>query len=57
MAFGLGHLRLAPHAFWSLSMRELDAIAGGMFGPNHSADQLKRTELDALLERFPDQQR
>ena len=57
MAFGLGHLRLAPHAFWSLSMRELDAIARGMFGPNHSADQLKRTELDALLERFPDQQR
>ncbi len=30
MAFGLGRLKLAPAAFWGMTLRELAAVVKGM---------------------------
>jgi uncharacterized phage protein (TIGR02216 family) len=50
MALGLGQLRLAPDAFWSMTLRELMAAAG-----THTIEQgLPRTLLTQLMERYPD---
>ncbi|MCK0196345.1 phage tail assembly chaperone [Ancylobacter sp. 6x-1] len=51
MAFGLGHLRLAPEAFWRMTPRELSAALGPAPGPPVALD---RAGLAALMARFPD---
>lgn len=52
IGFGLGVLRLSPHAFWSMTPRELAlairAVTGDDSGP------LRRGELADLMRRFPD---
>ena len=50
MALGIGALRLSPPVFWSMSLPELVAA----LGPAPSLDAPDRTELDALMRRFPD---
>ena len=51
MAIGLGAMRLAPAAFWTMTLRELAAVLRGMF-PEDAA--FGRGELDELMRRFPD---
>jgi uncharacterized phage protein (TIGR02216 family) len=52
MGFGFGVLRLAPDAFWRMTPRELAAaiaaVRGSVVAP------LARTDLDDLMQRFPD---
>ncbi|WP_457795732.1 rcc01693 family protein [Methylocystis sp. S23] len=52
MAFGLGVLRLAPGDFWSMTPRELQAAAEGVYGRACGAPS--RAALDALMRDFPD---
>lgn len=52
MAFGLGVLRLAPEDFWSMTPRELQAAAEGVYG--RAAGPPSRATLDALMRDFPD---
>jgi len=52
MGFGLGHLRLAPDAFWRMTPRELALAMEAVFGPSQAP--LDRTGLKALMARFPD---
>ena len=52
MRFGLAELRLAPETFWSLTPAELMFLAGG-FGDA----AMDRTGLDALMARFPDEEK
>lgn len=52
MAFGLGVLRLAPSDFWSMTPRELQAAAEGVYG--RADGPPSRTTLDALMRDFPD---
>ena len=52
MGFGLGVLRLPPDAFWRMTPRELAAAVAAMRGPR--AVPLKRGDLDALMQKFPD---
>ena len=51
MALGLGALRLPPDAFWSISLPELLAA----LGPAAGLDAPARADLDALMQRFPDE--
>jgi uncharacterized phage protein (TIGR02216 family) len=55
MAFGLGVLRLAPETFWSLTPRELQAAAEGVYG--RASGPPSRATLDALMLEFPDGER
>ena len=48
--FGLGHLRLAPDAFWRLSLPELNALIGATEAPLFAT----RHGLQALMAQFPD---
>lgn len=48
--FGLGYLRLAPDAFWRLSLPELNALIGG----NELPATATRQGLEALMALFPD---
>ena len=50
MRFGLGILRLPPEQFWRMTPRELAAAWGALGGSR----PLGRTELDDMMERFPD---
>lgn len=52
MAFGFGVLQLSPEQFWSMTPREL-AAAMSAYGLN-AGPQLQRSDLDALMARFPD---
>ncbi|MGU3492747.1 rcc01693 family protein [Xanthobacteraceae bacterium A53D] len=52
MGFALGHLRLAPAAFWAMTPRELSAAARAHHGP--AVPALDRAGLGALMARFPD---
>lgn len=54
MRFGLGVLRLPPRDFWAMSPRELAAAWGAVMGER--AGPLGRTELERLMESFPDGQ-
>jgi uncharacterized phage protein (TIGR02216 family) len=54
MAAGLGHLRLAPSAFWSMTPRELAAAIGALPGMAARDVPPSRAEFDALRLRFPD---
>ncbi|MEQ1717278.1 MAG: phage tail assembly chaperone [Hyphomicrobium sp.] len=54
MALGLGTLALAPSVFWALTPRELEAMLRGRFGLQVSTQALSRTELEGLMQLFPD---
>ena len=53
MATGLGRLRLAPDAFWSMTPREFEAVIASFAGP-HTARPPDRGDLMALMAAFPD---
>jgi uncharacterized phage protein (TIGR02216 family) len=53
MSLGLGVMRLAPAAFWALSLPEWRALAEGRSGP-HPAP-LRRGEFEHLMSLYPDQ--
>jgi uncharacterized phage protein (TIGR02216 family) len=57
MAAGLGLLRLDPRAFWSMTPRELSAALGAVLGPGRGERPPSRSDLAALMQRFPDQAR
>ena len=53
MAFGLGHLRLSPEAFWRMTPREL---AAAMRGPAQTRPpSFERDALNRLMREFPDE--
>jgi uncharacterized phage protein (TIGR02216 family) len=54
MAIGFGLLGLEPRAFWSLTLAELDAAVRGRLGGVRSDRPPVRSELTALMKRFPD---
>lgn len=49
MALGLGHLRLSPEAFWSMTPRELRAALSPP-----ATDPITREAFDTLLAQHPD---
>tara|TARA_R110002110_G_scaffold24174_8_gene90978 strand:+ start:2805 stop:2990 length:186 start_codon:yes stop_codon:yes gene_type:complete len=51
MELGLGHLRLAPRDFWSMTLPELAAALGGA---GRSAGAISRAGLNALTNLYPD---
>ena len=51
-AFGLGHLRLTPDAFWSMTPRELAAAMKPYCVDASSV--VERSALDHLMRAFPD---
>ena len=55
MAVGLGVLRLEPKAFWSMTLREIEAALHGLLGTSGADETLKRDELHRLMSRFPDE--
>ncbi len=57
MELGLGALGLAPHVFWSLTPRELQAALIGRFGNFAEGENITRRDLHALMQRFPDKER
>lgn len=54
MEIGLGVLGLAPTVFWSLTPRELQAALGGKFGTTGEGQAPTRTDLEALMQQYPD---
>ncbi|MGE0022771.1 MAG: phage tail assembly chaperone [Hyphomicrobium sp.] len=54
MAIGFGLLGLEPRAFWSLTLRELEAAVRGRFGAAQTDAPLTRRDLAALERMFPD---
>ncbi len=50
MAFGLGGLKLAPAAFWEMTLRELGAVVRGL---GFSDASFNRGRLGELMLRFP----
>jgi uncharacterized phage protein (TIGR02216 family) len=57
MQIGLGVLGLTPIAFWSLTPRELQAALRGRLGFVAENLAFSRNDLDALMQRFPDEKR
>lgn len=55
MEIGLGHLRLAPDAFWRMTLPELAAAARAL-GFGISRTGMTRSEFRALMETFPDEE-
>ena len=53
MAFGFGHLRLSPDAFWRMTPRELSAAMGAAW--QRRAPSLERSALAHLMREFPDE--
>ena len=49
MSLGLGHLRLSPDTFWSMTPRELNAALMPL-----SAEPMTRKALDHLTAQHPD---
>ena len=54
MAFGLGHLRLSPDAFWRMTPRELAAARVG--AAPAQATSCERGALARLMRDFPDEE-
>jgi uncharacterized phage protein (TIGR02216 family) len=54
IAAGLGLLRLAPAAFWSMTPRELEAALRGLLGPAQPEAPLPRSALAQMMTRYPD---
>jgi uncharacterized phage protein (TIGR02216 family) len=48
MQLGLAELRLAPADFWSMTLKELNAVLP-------QAKPMSRSDLDFLMERFPNE--
>jgi uncharacterized phage protein (TIGR02216 family) len=53
LAFGVGGL--APRVFWAMTPRELDAALRGRLGFGVHAHAPLRTEMAALMQRYPDE--
>lgn len=54
MAAGFGILCLSPSAFWSLTLKELEAAIRGRLGLGRDIGTPSRADLATLLQRFPD---
>ena len=54
MAAGLGHLRLAPADFWSMTPKEFAAAVSILTDPAAIAAPLARADLASLMQRYPD---
>lgn len=55
MRLALGHLRITPRDFWSLTMPELHAIFAAVLPARGPASRpLDRAALDALIASYPD---
>ena len=54
MGFGFGVLKLSPETFWRMTPRELAHAVRAVRGPTTAP--LARTDFDALLRAFPDQE-
>lgn len=54
MEIGLGHLRLAPHEFWHLTLPELAAAARGAGLAGGEGGAMRRRDFETLAKRFPD---
>lgn len=54
MMIGLGVLQVPARDFWAMSLRELEAAAGGLIGPLAAPPPLARADLQDLMARFPD---
>lgn len=57
MAFAFGVLRLPPEIFWAMTPKELDAAIHGRIGREVMQPAMTRDELDAYMQRFPDEER
>lgn len=54
MAAGLGLLALPPSEFWRMTPKEIDAALRGRFGTAFGSDAPARSDLDRLMQLFPD---
>lgn len=54
MAAGLGVLALSPSEFWRTTPKEIDAALRGRFGQGLVNDAPIRTDLEYLMQLFPD---
>ena len=54
MQFGLGVLGLSSAEFWALTPKELGIAMSAHHGELVPPEPLGRTDLAALMERFPD---
>lgn len=54
MAAGLGSLSLPPSEFWRMTPKEIDAALRGRFGAVSNLAAPPRSELDRLMQLFPD---
>jgi uncharacterized phage protein (TIGR02216 family) len=54
MAAGFGLLALSPAAFWSMTLKELEAAIRGRLGLSAPGGAPSRSEFEALLQRYPD---
>lgn len=54
MATGLGLLGIPAREFWTMTPREFEAAVRGRFGIAGADVALSRSELGALMHRFPD---
>jgi uncharacterized phage protein (TIGR02216 family) len=55
MTAGFGLLALSPQAFWSMTLRELEAAIRGRLGIAGPAAP-SRSDLADLLQRYPDRE-
>ena len=55
MAIGFGLLHLSSDQFWAMTIREMQAACLGLFGEEENGQPLSRSELDHLMQIFPDQ--
>lgn len=59
MEIAFGHLRYTPATFWAMSLVEFNAAVTGYGekvggGSSTSDDCMTRSELEALMEAYPD---
>ena len=54
MAAGLGLLRLEPRAFWSMTLKELQAALVAITGSEGTFAPPSRREMTGLMQRYPD---
>lgn len=54
MAIGLGVLGLCPQVLWAMTVKELEAALRGRLGAGVLEGPISRTEMGALIERYPD---
>ncbi|MGF1619628.1 MAG: rcc01693 family protein [Rhodomicrobiaceae bacterium] len=57
IASGMGVLRLSSRDFWSMTPRELGLALRGAAGLPAAGAKFSRSDLAALMQRFPDNQR